>query len=77
MLCKIFGPERLEVTGDWRQLHNEQLYDMYWSPYTIQMIKTRRMRSVGHVARMGDRICECRVFGRKIWGKVATWKTLK
>jgi hypothetical protein len=46
----IFGPKRDEVTGGWRKLHNE-LHNLYSSP--IKMIKSRRMRWTGHVARMG------------------------
>jgi hypothetical protein len=53
VLRKIFGPKRDEVTGEWRQLHNEELCDLYSSPSIIRIIKSRRMRLVGHVARMG------------------------
>jgi hypothetical protein len=49
---EIFGPKRDEVTGDWRKLHNEELHNLFSSPNIIRMIKSRRMRSVGHVARM-------------------------
>jgi hypothetical protein len=47
----IFGPKRDEMTGDWRKLHNEELHNVYSSPN--RMIKSRRMRWAGHVARMG------------------------
>jgi hypothetical protein len=47
------GPKRDEVTGDWRKLHNEELNDLYSSPSTVRMTKSRRMRWAGHVARMG------------------------
>jgi hypothetical protein len=44
VLRKIVGPKRDEVTGEWRTLHNEELYDMYSSPNIIWVIKSRRMR---------------------------------
>jgi hypothetical protein len=43
------------VTGGWRKLHNEELHNLYASPNIIRMIKTRRMRWAGHVARMGEK----------------------
>jgi hypothetical protein len=55
VLRKIFGPKRDEVTGEWRKLHNEELRDLYSSPSVIRIIKSRRMRWAGHVARMGRR----------------------
>jgi hypothetical protein len=51
---RIFGPKRDEVTGGWRKLHNEELHNLYSSPSTIRMIKSRMMRWAGHVARMGE-----------------------
>jgi hypothetical protein len=53
VLRSVFGPKRDEVTGEWRKLHNEELRDVYSSPSIIRIIKSRRMRWVGHVARMG------------------------
>ena len=53
VLSKTFEPERDEVTEDWRKLRNEELNDLYCSPNTIRVIKSRRMRWAGHVARMG------------------------
>jgi hypothetical protein len=53
VLRKIFGPKRDEVTGKWRKLHNEELRDLYSSPSISRIIKSRRMRWAGHVARMG------------------------
>jgi hypothetical protein len=50
VLRGIFGTKRDEVTGGWRRLHNEELYNLYSSPSTIRMIKSRRMRWAGHVA---------------------------
>jgi hypothetical protein len=54
MLRRIFGPKRDEVTGEWRKLHNEELRDLYSSPSIIRTFNPRRMRWVGHVARMGE-----------------------
>ena len=53
VLRKIFGPKRNEVTGVCRKLHNKEMSDLYSSPITVRVIKSRRMRWVGHVARMG------------------------
>jgi len=54
VLRRIFGPRRDEVTGQWRRLLNEELDDLYSSPNIVLVIKSRRMRWVGHVARMGQ-----------------------
>jgi hypothetical protein len=53
VLRRIFGPKRDEVTGEWRRLHNKELYALYSSPNIIGVIKSRRLRWAGHVARMG------------------------
>jgi hypothetical protein len=50
---RIFGPKREEVTGGWRKLHNVELHGLYSSPSIIRVIKAKRMRWAGHVARMG------------------------
>jgi hypothetical protein len=55
VLRRIFGPKRDEVRGEWRKLHNEELHDLYSSPSIIRIIKSRRMRWEGHVARMGEK----------------------
>jgi hypothetical protein len=55
-LRRIFGPKRDEVTGEWRKLDNEELHDLYSSPSIIRIIKARRMRWAGHVARMGEKM---------------------
>jgi hypothetical protein len=52
VLRKIFGPKKDEVTRDWRKLHNEEFRDLYSSPSIIRIIKSRRMRWAGHIARM-------------------------
>jgi hypothetical protein len=53
VLTRIFGPKRDEVTGEWRKLH-EELHDLYSSPNIVRVIKSRRMRWVGHVALIGE-----------------------
>jgi hypothetical protein len=55
VLRRIFGVRRDEVTGECRTLHNEDLHDLHFSPSIIRIIKARRMRWAGHVARMGRR----------------------
>jgi len=55
VLRRIFGPKRDELTGEWRKLHNEELNDLYSSPNIVRVIKSRRMRWAGHVARMRER----------------------
>ena len=68
VLGRILRPRRDEVTGDWRELHNEQL-NLYSSPNIFRVIKLRRMRWAGHVARMGERRGVYRVFVGKPEGK--------
>jgi hypothetical protein len=54
-LMRIFGPKKNGVTGGWRKLHNEEFHNLYSSPSIIRIIKARRMRWAGHVARMGKK----------------------
>jgi hypothetical protein len=55
VLRRIFGSKRDEVTGEWRRLHNKELYALYSSPNIIRVIKLRRLRWAGHVVHMGER----------------------
>ena len=66
---RIFGPRRDEVTGEWRRLHNEELNELYASPNIVRVIKSRRMRRAGHVARMGEERGVYRVLVGKLEGK--------
>jgi hypothetical protein len=69
VLRRISGPKRDEVTGDWRKLHNEELQKLYSSPNIIRMMKSRRMRWAGHVARMGAKMNANRISVGKPEGK--------
>jgi hypothetical protein len=69
VLRRLFGPKRDEVTGEWRKLHNEELCDLYSSPSIIRIIKPRRMRWAGHVARMGEKRNAYRLLVGKPEGK--------
>jgi hypothetical protein len=60
VLRKIFRPKRDEVTGGWRKLHIKELHNLHFSPSIIRMIKSRRMRWAGHVARIGEKNNEYR-----------------
>jgi len=64
VLRRLFGPRGDEVTGKWRKIYNEELNDLYSSSNTVLVINSRRMRWVGHVARMGERRGAYRVW----WG---------
>jgi hypothetical protein len=73
VLRRIFGPKRGEVRGEWRRLHNEVPIDLYSSPNIVWVIKSRRMRWAGHVARMVEmrgiyRILVGRSVGRRPLG---------
>ena len=81
----MFGPKRDEVTGEWRKLHNEELSDLYSVPNIVRVVKSRRMRWAGHVARMGQgrrvyRVLVGRPEGkrplgrpRRRWGIILRW----
>jgi hypothetical protein len=53
VLRRVFGLKRDEVTGEWRKLHIEEHNDLYFLPNIVRVVKSRRMRWAGHVARMG------------------------
>jgi hypothetical protein len=58
VLRRVFGPKRDEVTGEWRNLHNEELNYLYSLPNIVRVVKSRRMRCAGHVASMGEgKVC--------------------
>jgi hypothetical protein len=69
MLRRIFGPKRDEVTVECRILHNEELNDLYSSPTIVRVIKSRRIKWTGHVARMGEMKGVYRVLVGKPEGK--------
>jgi hypothetical protein len=70
VLRRIFGPNRDEVTGEWRKLHNEELRDLYSSPSIIILIKSRWMGWAGLVARMGEKRNAYRLLAGKPDGKI-------
>jgi hypothetical protein len=55
VLRRTIGPKRDKATGEWRKLHNEELHDLYSSTSIIRIMKARKMRWTGHVARMGEK----------------------
>jgi hypothetical protein len=69
VLKRIFVPKRDEATGGWRKLHIEELRDLYSSSSIIRIIKSRRMRWAGHVARIGEKINVYRLLVGKPEGK--------
>jgi hypothetical protein len=69
VLRRIFGPKREEVAGGWRRLHNEELLNLYTSPNIIRVIRSRRMRWAGHVARTEEMRNLYKVLVRKPEGK--------
>jgi hypothetical protein len=69
VLRRIFGPKRDEMTGEWRTRHNEEFHDLYSLPSTIRIVKSRRMRWAGHVARMREKRNAYRLLVGKPEGK--------
>ena len=69
VLRRVFGSKRDEVRGEWRKLHNEEVRDLYSLPNIVQVVKSRRMRWEGHVARMGEGTGVQRVLVGKPEGK--------
>jgi hypothetical protein len=69
VLRKIFGPKKDEVIGGWRKLHNEELHKLYCSPSIIRIMKSKRMRWSGCVARMGEKRNVYRILVGKLEGK--------
>jgi hypothetical protein len=69
VLKRIFGPKRDEVTGELRKLHNEELHDLYSAPSIIRIMKARRMRWAGHVARMREKRNAYRLLVGKLQGR--------
>jgi hypothetical protein len=69
VLRRIFGPKTDEVTGEWRKLHDKELHDLFSSSCIIRIIKSRRMRWAGHVARMGEKRNAYRLLVGKTEGK--------
>ena len=69
VLRRIFGPKRDEVTGEWRKLQNVELNEMYCSSNIVRVIRSRRMKWVELVARMGERRGVCRVLVEKPEGQ--------
>jgi len=73
VLRRLFGPKRDEVTGEWRKLHNAELSDLYSLLNIVRVVKSRRMRWAGHVARMGEarrvhRVLVEKPDGKRPWG---------
>jgi len=74
VLRQLFGPKRDEVTGECRELHYEELNDLYSLPNIVRVVKSRRMKWAGHVARMGEDRSVHRVLVGKPEGKRSLWR---
>jgi len=75
VLINVFGSKRDDVAGEWRKIHNEELRDLYFLHNIVRVVKSRRMRWAGHVARMGEGTGMHRVLVGKPEGKRPLWKT--
>jgi hypothetical protein len=75
VLGRVFGLKRDEVTGNWKNLHNEELIDLYSLPNIVRVVKSRRMRWAGHVARMGLGKRGAQGVGGETGGKEAVGET--
>ena len=75
VLRRIFGSTTDELTGEWRKPYNEELNDLYSSPYISGVMKSKRMRWTGHIPRMGGQKRCIQGFGGVTRGKETTWKT--
>ena len=75
MIFKVFGPKRDE-NGEWRRLDNEELHSLYPSPNIIRVIKSRRLRWAGHVARMEEGRCALKILTGKPTGKRPLGRTI-
>jgi hypothetical protein len=75
VLTRIFGSKRDEVAGEWRRLHNKELYALYSSANIVQAIKSRRLRWAGHVVRMGESESTYRVLMGKPQERETTGKS--
>jgi hypothetical protein len=75
VLRKVLGPKRDKVTGEWRRLHNKELHALYSSPNNIWVIKSRRLRLVGHVACVGEKRGAYRVLVEKPEGRRPVGRT--
>jgi hypothetical protein len=69
VLMRVFGPKRSDVTGEWRKLHTEEVNDLYTLSNIVRVVKSRRMRWAGHMARMGEDRGVHRVLVGRLEGK--------
>ena len=73
ILRRIFGPKR-DANGEWRRLHNEELHSLYPSPNIVRVIKSKRLRWAGHVARMEDGRSAFKILTGYTYRKESFWK---